>query len=66
MAFQKLVNLKNGQKEGLDSIQRQIVDNGGEVSIMALISDSIDVFIDRYSDLAIKRYSGMYYKLGDD
>lgn len=66
MTFKKLVNIRNEQKEGLDAIQRQIVDNGGDVSIMALISDSIDVFIDSYSDSAIKRYSGLYYELGDD
>lgn len=67
MVFQKIVNLKDGQKESLDSIQRQIIDNGGEVSIMALISDSIDVFIGRYSDLAVKRYSPAFYdKKGDE
>lgn len=61
MTYKKLLNLKTKQKDGLDAIQRQIIDNGGEVSLMALISDSIDVFIHKYSDSAIKRYSGLYY-----
>ena len=37
---------------------------------MKLITDSIDIFIDLYSDAAIKRYSDSYYgkknKSGDD
>lgn len=66
MAFQKLLNLKNRQKESLDSIQRHIADNGGEVSIMELIHDAIDIFINQYSDAAVKRYSPTFYdKKGD-
>jgi hypothetical protein len=57
MAFQKLLNLKNEQKESLESIQRKINEQGGNVSLMALISDSIDIFIDQYGDVAIKQYS---------
>ena len=60
MTHKKLLNLKTKQKDGLDAIQRQIVDNGGKVSIMQLISDAIDVFIDHHSDVAIKHYSGFY------
>jgi hypothetical protein len=60
MAHKKLLNLKTKQKEKLDAIQREIIKKGGEVSIMALISDSIDVFIDHHSDVAIKHYSGLY------
>jgi hypothetical protein len=70
MKFKKLVNLKTDQKDGLDDIQRQVNENGGNVSLMTLINDSIDVFIDSYSDAAIKRYSNTYYekkdKSGDD
>jgi len=57
MAFQKLVNIKNEQKESLEAIRKQINENGEDVSLMALISDAIDIFIDQYGDAAIKRYS---------
>lgn len=60
MAFQKLINLKTVQKNELEEIQRQIMMNGGNVSIMQLISDAIDVFIDHHCDVAIKHYSGFY------
>lgn len=61
MAFQKLVNLKIKQKKELDNIQKQINENGGNVSIMELIDDAIQIFIDKYSDEAVKRYSPSYY-----
>lgn len=61
MAFQKLVNLKIKQKKELDNIQKQINENGGNVSIMELIDDAIQIFIDKYSDDAVKRYSPSYY-----
>jgi len=57
MAFQKLVNLETDQKNELDEIQRQIIENGGNVSLMALIIDAIDIFINQYGDAAIKQYS---------
>jgi hypothetical protein len=61
MAFQKLINLKLKQKNELDSIQKQIKENGGDVSIMELIDDAIQIFIDKYGDEAVKRYSPSYY-----
>lgn len=63
MAFQKLVNLKIKQKNELDSIQKQINENGGDVSIMELIDDAVQIFIDKYSDDAVKRYSPSYYHM---
>ena len=66
--YKKLVNLKCEQKDGLDDIQRQISANGGDVSIMELIVDSIQIFIDHYKNAAIERYSLSYYdkNLGSD
>lgn len=44
MTYKKLINIKTTQKEGLEAIQRQIIENGKDISLMQLISDSIDVF----------------------
>lgn len=60
MAYKKLLNLKTKQKDGLDAIQKQIIENGGNVSIMQLIGDAIDVFINHHSNVAVKHYSGLY------
>lgn len=62
MFYKKLVHLRPEQKEALDSIQEEVNVNGGYVSAMRLISDSIQIFIDHYKDDAIKRYSPIYAK----
>ena len=67
MTFKKLVHLKDAEKEGLESIQGQIIQNGGDVSIMELINDAIEIFTNKYKDKAILRYSPAFYnKNGDE
>jgi hypothetical protein len=60
MKYQKLVHLRPDQKEALDEIQEQVKQNGGYVSAMRLINDSIQVFIDNHKEEAIERYSPIY------
>lgn len=62
MEYKKLVHLRLEQKEALDNIQEEISFNGGYVSVMRLINDSIQIFIDHYGEDAVKRYSPMYAK----
>lgn len=62
MGFKKLMNLRQEHKVALDEIQEEIEFNGGYVSLMSLIDDSIQIFIDYYKDEAVKRYSGGRYK----
>lgn len=50
------------QKEALNEIKKEIVSNGGSVSIMRLMQDSIEIFIQHYSEEAIERYSSCYDK----
>jgi hypothetical protein len=60
MKYQKLVHLRPDHKEALDEIQERVKQNGGSVSAMRLINDSIQVFIDNHKEEAIKRYSPIY------
>ncbi|MDO5835380.1 MAG: hypothetical protein Q4P17_02635 [Methanobacterium sp.] len=62
MQYKKLVHLRPEQKEALDNIKEEISFNGGYVSVMRLINDSIQIFIDHYGEEAVERYSPMYAK----
>ena len=62
MEHKKLVHLRQEQKEALDSIKEEVSFNGGYVSVMRLINDSIQIFVDHYRDEAVERYSPMYAK----
>lgn len=61
MTFQKLLYIRPEQKEALDEIQAEIESNGGYVSMMSLIDDSIQIFIDYYRDEAIRQHSPKKY-----
>jgi hypothetical protein len=62
MYFKKVLYLTNEQKFALDEIENEIKMNGGKISCMRLMQDSINVFINHYSKEAIKRYSSSYPK----
>lgn len=62
MSFKKLLYIREEHKEALDDIKKKIEENGGRVSMMSLIDDSIQVFIDYYEEEAVKRYSPKRYK----
>lgn len=63
MTFNKLINLKTHQKDGLDEIQFHISENGANVSLAELISDAIDIFIKLYFEQAVDKYSPLYQAL---
>ena len=63
MSFKKLINLKVNQKKGLEEIQKQVSENQGNVSLMVLIVDAIDIFINFYSKVAVEKYSPLYKTL---
>ena len=60
--FQKLVNLTLEEKEGLESIQDEIKEKGGNISTMRLIEDSILIFVKYYREQAVEKYSPIYNK----
>lgn len=60
--YQKLINLNEEEKIGLENIIKEIKKNGGNVSMMRLIEDSIKVFIELYGQEAVQKYSPVYKK----
>lgn len=60
--YKKLIFIKPEQKEALDEITDTINRNGGYVSVMRLVQDSIQIFIDHYKNDAISKYSSTYEK----
>lgn len=62
MYFKKLLYIEPEQKMALDDIKNRIQMNGGKISTMRLIQDSIKIFLDYYQDDAIEKYSSQYEK----
>jgi NifU-like protein involved in Fe-S cluster formation len=62
MYVKKLLYLTSEQKIALDEIKNEIEKNGKKISCMRLLQDSIDIFIEHYSNEAIKKYSSNYPK----
>lgn len=62
MTFKKLVSIRPEQKDALDEIQAEITEGGGYVTMMSLINDSIQIFIEYYRDEAIQQYTPRKYK----
>jgi len=60
MEYKKLIYLKQGQKEALDELQKKINENGGNVSIMRLINDAVNIFLNNYYEDAIEIYTRTY------
>ena len=60
MKHQKLIYLDPEEKEGLENILKEIEANGGQISKIRLIRDSIRVFIEYYANQAIFKYSLIY------
>lgn len=60
MEYKKLIYLKQGQKEALDELQNKINEKGGNVSIMRLINDAVNIFLNNYCEDAIEIYSRTY------
>jgi hypothetical protein len=60
--YTKLLYLETEQKNALEGIQKKLKMNNGQVSVMRLIKDSINIFLDYYQDEAIEKYSGNYAK----
>ena len=57
MFYEKLVLLTMSQREKLEDIQRIVKNNGGNVSANQLIRDSLEIFLENYEDIAVKKYS---------
>jgi len=60
MYHEKLVRLTETQHEELDCVKNVIKKNGGYVSCNQLIRDSLQIFLENYQEIAIKKYSPHY------
>ncbi len=62
MFNKKLLYITEEQKKDLERVKTQVKENGGSVSVMRLMQDSIQIFLDYYQEEAIKKYSPIYKK----
>ena len=62
MINKKLLYLTEEQVARLKEIKTQVNENGGTVSVMRLMQDSIQIFLDHYKEDAIQKYSPIYEK----
>jgi predicted lactoylglutathione lyase len=58
--YEKLILLTASQREQLEDIQKNVKENGGNVSANQLIRDGIQIFIENYQEAAIRKYSSFY------
>jgi len=62
MINKKLLYLTEEQNIGLKRVKKEVKENGGTVSVMRLMQDSIQIFLDYYQEDAIRKYSPIYKK----
>ena len=62
MFNKKLLYITEEQKIDLERVKTQVKENGGSVSVMRLMQDSIQIFLDHYQEDAIRKYSPIYKK----
>jgi hypothetical protein len=62
MFNKKLLYITEEQKIDLERVKTQVKENGGTVSVMRLMQDSIQIFLDYYQEDAIRKYSPIYKK----
>jgi hypothetical protein len=62
LKYQKLVTLNFEEKRGLENVLREIKGKGGNISMMKLIRDSINIFLEFYTTEAVKKYSPSNYR----
>ena len=62
MFNKKLLYITEEQKIDLERVKTQVKENGGTVSVMRLMQDSIQIFLDYYQEDAIQKYSPIYKK----
>jgi len=62
MINKKLLYLTEEQNIGLERVKKEVKENGGTVSVMRLMQDSIQIFLDYYQEDAIRKYSPIYKK----
>ena len=62
MFNKKLLYITEEQKMDLERVKTQVKENGGTVSVMRLMQDSIQIFLDYYKEDAIQKYSPIYKK----
>lgn len=60
MEHKKLIYLQPYQKEGLDKLQSEISKKGSQVSMMRLISDAVDIYLEYYKEEAVDVYTRTY------
>jgi NifU-like protein involved in Fe-S cluster formation len=64
--YRKAVYISEDQKDALEDIKSEVEQNGSKVSCMRLMQDAIAIFLDKYREKAVMKYSPMYDNIGDD
>lgn len=59
--YEKLILLTSSQIERLEKIQKSVKKTGSAVSVNQLIRDSVQIFLENYGDVAVKKYSSTFY-----
>lgn len=58
----KLIYISSEQKEKLLEIKENVTETGGETSMNQLIRDAIDILLDMYEDVIVKKYTPIQLK----
>lgn len=58
----KLIYMSVEQKEKLLEIKENVTETGGETSMNQLIRDAIDILLDMYEDVIVKKYTPIQLK----
>ena len=60
MFYEKVILLTENQREKLEDIKNTVKVNGGHVSANQLIRDGVELFLEKYHEDAIRKYSTFY------
>ena len=58
----KLIYISAKQKEKLLEIKENVTEIGGDTSLNQLIRDAIDILLDTYEDVILKKYTPIQLK----
>lgn len=58
----KLIYISAEQKEKLLEIKENVAEIGGDTSLNQLIRDAIDILLDMYEDVIVKKYTPIQLK----
>ncbi len=60
MNCKKILYIPEAHKDALEAIKEEVKNNGSSVSCNRLMQDAIAIFIDKYREKAVMKYSPVY------